>query len=353
MAKYIQTILNAFTSLDMEKLRLHLKDEYSYNETTKTIFLDALEKVFNQFKNAGNTELMLYKGKCSGSNCPNCGTKGYRFVGKRLMNYMDLLFDIEGHDIKDITECGIFKTNVGIEDLGIRSEIEIRLDDKITFNKTPEYHAKVNAADEAWNEIITSPPQMLDFQDLSYWVDKHSVAYQLIGEDDPFDFPEMKWTPFVSLYLDLKEIRDYISENMEEIRMANVSAGKIKTEDQLVAWLVEHEDIGDGAPFNMKHSLNKKDDYYWWNFQNPVCFKDKIFLETKEFIDYYQKHHNEIFEKYTTYTSEEASILYNMCASKEETKQINSLKFHLQKRKEMESEGIVIPLWINSGYREN
>jgi hypothetical protein len=232
-------------------------------------------------------------------------------------------------------------------------KIEIRLDDKLSFNKTPEYHAKVNAAEEAWNEIIASPPQMLDFQDLSYWVDKHSVAFGLIGEDNPFDSSEMKWTPFVSLYIDLKEIRDYIHGNLEEIRVANASADKIKTEDQLVAWLVEHEDIGDGAPFNMKHSFYNKDDYYWWNYQNPVGFKDKVFREAKDFIDFYQKHHNNVFEKYTTYTSEEASNLYNMCRSKEETKQILSLKFHLQNRKELESKGIVVPLWINSGYRDN
>jgi hypothetical protein len=57
--------------------------------------------------------------------------------------------------------------------------------------------------------------------------------------------------------------------------------------------------------------------------------------------------------KFTTYTSEEASIQYNMCDSKEETKKITSLSFHLQNRKELENKGIFVPLWIDEMHSEN
>jgi hypothetical protein len=57
--------------------------------------------------------------------------------------------------------------------------------------------------------------------------------------------------------------------------------------------------------------------------------------------------------KNSTYTSEEASIQYNMCDSKEETKKITSLSFHLQNRKELENKGIFVPLWIDEIHSEN
>lgn len=191
----IQTILLAFSQMNVDKLRLHLKDEYSYEDTTKEIFLREIEKILRRHKNACDTELIIYQGKCVGKNCPNCGKKGYRFVGNHSKNYLDLIFETESEQITDIYWCGIFKPDKNIKKLKYKYEFEIHEDEKVSFVQTPEYIAKLNAATAAWNEIITSPPRMINFQDLSYWVDKNSVAYQLIGEVYPFD-PPMKWTPF-------------------------------------------------------------------------------------------------------------------------------------------------------------
>lgn len=43
---YLKIILSHFNSMDIAKLRLYLKDEYTYQETTKEIFLMEVEKVF-------------------------------------------------------------------------------------------------------------------------------------------------------------------------------------------------------------------------------------------------------------------------------------------------------------------
>jgi len=42
-----------------------------------------------------------------------------------------------------------------------------------------------------------------------------------------------------------------------------------------------------------------------------------------------------------------------MCDSKEETKKITSLSFHLQNRKELENKGIFVPLWIDELHSDN
>lgn len=123
---YYQTILSYFISMDIDNLRVHLKDEYTYQDTTKEILLNEIEKIFEAYKNSGDTALTLYEGVCTGSiACDNCGKKGYRFVGNNSKNYMDLLFEIDGDDIMDIFECVQFKTDVDIEKLGIKADIDV------------------------------------------------------------------------------------------------------------------------------------------------------------------------------------------------------------------------------------
>jgi len=342
----IQTILNAFSSMDIETLRCNLKDDYSYEDTTKEIFLAEIEKIFKRRKNAGDTMLLIYEGKCTDGNCNN---KGYRFVGNRSKSYIDLVFVTKKEDIINIFSCEDFKTDTEIKDIGIKTVININLDDKHSFDKTSEYWAKVNAAEAAWNEIITSPPRLVNFDELTHWISKHAVTNELIGSYDAFN-SIMKWTPFSLIYSELKEIRDYLAQNIDEIIKANSSVDNINTEADLIEWLMKYEEIGQEAPYYLKHSFKKEGDYYWWNYQNPIHFKDTIFSQARGFLDYYQKQYKTIFEKYATYTDEEISILYNYSDSREETKNLYSLRFHIQNRKNLEAMGTKIPYHIYLGY---
>src|SRR5680860_1481225 len=166
---YLQSILHYFTIMDIDRLRYFLKDEYTYEETTKEIFLNEIESIFEAHRNSGDTELLLYPGVCAGKTCENCGKKGFRYVGNKSKNYMDLIFEIEEDDIKDIFSCGEFKSNAEISGLKTRASIYIHLDDRVSFKKTPEYWTKVYAAQDAYNELITTPPRTLDFDEFKYW----------------------------------------------------------------------------------------------------------------------------------------------------------------------------------------
>jgi hypothetical protein len=122
--------------MDIGRLRYFLKYEYTYEDTTQKIFLDEMERIFDSFRNTGDTELLLYNGACVGKTCENCGMNGYRFVGNISKNYLDLIFEIEGNDIKDIFECVQFETDVDIERLGIKADIDVDLDEK-NINQIP------------------------------------------------------------------------------------------------------------------------------------------------------------------------------------------------------------------------
>lgn len=343
---YLQTILKFFASLDIANLRHFLKEEYSYQETTKEIFLTEVESIFEAYKNSGNTELIIYKGACAGKRCDNCGKMGYRFVGNKSKNYFDLLFETEGDDIKDIYHCEQFKTFDQIEDLGARAKIEINLDDQVTFIKTPEYWSKVYAARTAWSEIITTPPRQIDYQDLCYWVDKNAVTDSLIGSYDIND-ETMNWTAFSSLYADLKEIRAYIARHIEDFSLANYLAKQIQSEQHLIDWLVKYEDIHAEASTIVKYCFVKGNGYFSLYAKNPILFYDTIFDETFRFIKYFQDHFDDVFLKYSTYTDQENSILYNTGGGRSHCTAVFSLKFHLAHRKAMEELGTDVPFYLN------
>lgn len=165
-SSYLQSILSNFASMNIDNLRLFLKDEILYQDTTKEIFLNEIESIFEAHKNSEDTELIICKGKCAGKTCENCGKQGYRFVGNKSKNYFDLLFEMIGDDITDIYSCAQFNTFDEIDKLGTKAEVEINLDDQASYVKTPEYWAKVYAATTAWSEIITTPPRVISYKDL-------------------------------------------------------------------------------------------------------------------------------------------------------------------------------------------
>jgi hypothetical protein len=345
---YYKTILSYFQSMDIEKLRLYLKDEYTYQDTTKEIFLEKVQEVFESYRIAGDTELVFYPGKCGVENnlCDNCGKSGYRFVGNNSGDYIDFIFEIEGNDIKDIYDCSRFKTDVDVKNLNEQRDIYIKLEDKVTFVKSPEYWVKVNAALLAYSEIITIPARMLDFDELCYWVEKHSITNQKIGDYDIFK-PSMKWSPFSSLYAELKEIKNYILKHLNNFEIAKRKLKNAITEEQIIEWVLKFEPLHEEAPFDLKYQLEKKEDCYIFQKRNPIYFHGVELTLAIYFLKTYQENETELLSKYNTYTQEEEVDAFNNDDAFNTKTDITSLKFHLQKRKALAEIGIEIPYYIN------
>lgn len=344
---YLQTILSAFEQLDIEKLRFYLKDEYSYQDTTKEIFLEKLEEKFNAFKKEGDTAFLLYKGKCAGESCENCGKGGYRFVGNNSKNYLTFLFVEEGEDdIKDIFDCGTFKTNEDTGELNGSTDIYIHRDEEISFNKTPEYWSKVEAAQNAYNEIYTTPIQPITFEDIEYWLSKHAYTNEKIGAEDIFS-PTMRWTPFTNLYREFSELIEYINEHKQELQKASLAYSKVANEKQLLEWLLEYESLYENAPFDYKYAISRSGDNYTNGRINPLLFNGDTFNSVMAFSDNYNSKHSEMLEKYSTYSDQDVSDIFGDEQYRNNTDHVFSLRFHLDKRKEADELGMVIPFYLN------
>lgn len=111
----------------------------------------------------------------------------------------------------------------------------------------------------------------------------------------------MKWTPFLVLYSDLKDITQYIALNHAKISKAHSQIAGLTNEEQLIQWLVNHEEIGNEAPFLLKHTFKKQGNYYRWNYTYPIHFIGEGIHGVLYFLEYYEKYYTEMFQKYTTY----------------------------------------------------
>lgn len=333
---YLQNILCFFCIMDIDLLRYHLKDKYTYQEATKEVFLDKIEAIFEKHRAAGDTELLLYPGACAGETCSNCGNRGYRFVGNHSNNYLDLLFETKGDDITDLYSCSQFRSDIEIADLNDRSSIDIDLDETANFPKPTSYWTRVYAAQDAYNEMITQPPRILRFDEIVYWLDKHSDLYEQLGQFR-LTRPTMKWTPFLILYADLAELGTIISENIEAIRQANQSLVNSFIEKEPIEWVLAYEELYNKGNVELMYYLEKRgEDYGLIEFDNYL-FTGEVFAHVFNFFDTYTTHFNELISKYSIYNEEEG-----WDADKNDR---YSLRFHLQKRRELENIGVLLPYY--------
>ena len=167
-------IVEAIATMNIPILNLLLDDHKTYADTTKEIFINKLENIFEDFKHSGDTELLIENGSCGSMQCSNCGAKGYRFVGNYSKDYFDFIFEMDGDFLKEISYCFLFKTDKSSTDFAEPIYIEIKYDDRKDFNKTPEYRQLFNAAQIAYSEIITTPPLLLDIKELDDLLEKYS-----------------------------------------------------------------------------------------------------------------------------------------------------------------------------------
>ena len=93
------------TQMDIEMIEAFLDATKTYQDMQKDKFLSKLERVFQIFKESGDSALIPYQGKCN--NCYK-DKIGYTFVGDYSFNYISIIVDSEKGTINDMFECSDF-----------------------------------------------------------------------------------------------------------------------------------------------------------------------------------------------------------------------------------------------------
>lgn len=347
---YHELILNYFSKLDIDSLKLHLKDGYTYQDTTKEIFLEKIEEIFQSLKTAGDTELIICKGNCCSEECSNTGKSGYKMIGNQSRSHISLIFETKQDDIKDIYQCHHMNTELDPGELKRSFFIRLGKDDDVNFKKDLSYYIKVNEASQAFQELYTSPASVFTFEEICYWLDKHYFLNDKIGSYTVFE-PLMRWTPFTECYAYFSKWREYIEANLKKIEEANKSLVEIQEkEDKLIEWVLKFEGLFDEAPFDMMYMAIKSQNNYTIENKEDIHFTGYEFQQAFDFTEELQIHQKQLLKKYNTLTKAETRIAFNDSQINQIHVDIFKLSYHLEQRRLARELGIEIPLNITSDF---
>lgn len=96
------------SQMGIEMIEVFLDSKKSYQDIENSKFLSRLVRIFQSFKDVGDTHLIAYDGKCNNCNKKNLG---FTFVGDYSFNYIKIIIDSKNGTLKDMYECGVFVNN--------------------------------------------------------------------------------------------------------------------------------------------------------------------------------------------------------------------------------------------------
>jgi hypothetical protein len=327
----VTNLVNAISEMDSKALELILEDNVSYQDTTKTIFLEKLDEVFKEFKKEDN-KLIAYQGKCNSSECSNKNKNGISFVGNKSGRYINFIIEEnENGTAKDLYTCNDFCTNDKIIDENKRKiDISVYKDEKVNFIPTSTYNFINKKSISAINEIQQFNNSEILKEEIITWIKKYEDLYNSLNWRNNF---YKNHYSFYWLYSRIYEIYKFLEiENEAKIGVDEFKSIDINNEIDLLKWLVKYEhlyyellllcaNIVTEESLQTGNSILHKD--YNIYFKTDIL---KNCIDLEELID---KYYNEKLNKYNTLSPEEQE---NQMPFDDDYERTSSLKYHLQIR---------------------
>lgn len=324
-------LINAISEMDSKEIELILDDNVSYQDTSKTIFLEKLEDVFKEFKKEDN-KLIDYQGKCNSNECSNKNKNGFSFVGNISGRYINFIIEEnEDGSVKDIYTCSVFCTDEYVINENKRKlDISVYKDEKVNFTPTSTYTYLKNKAISAHNDIKQFNDCEISKEEIITWIKKYEDVYNSLNWTNNFykNHYSFYWT-----YYHINKIARFLKiENEAKTAIDEYKSIDTRNEIDLLKWLVKYEhlyyelillcaDIVTVESIQTSKTLLHKD--------YTIYFKTNILqncIELQELID---KHYNEKLNKYNTLSLEEQE---NQIPFDDDYQNTSSLKYHLEKR---------------------
>jgi len=324
-------LVYAISKMDINALELILEDNVSYHETTKTVFLQKLGEVFQDFKKQDN-HLIPYEGKCNSNECPNKNKSGVAFVGNNSGNYINLIIEINENDrINDIYDCYGFCTDINIinED---RKQLSIRVfnDEKTDFTPSATYTVLNNKSVRAINELKRFNNIEISKEEIISWVGDYENSFKAMSGFNLFYKNQSIFHycySHVSKVCDFLLLNDTASVALQEFKLVDLT-----DEIQLLRWLVKYENLHDDFIFLhpdivpeealKSRRVNLYDDF-------NIYFKTDLLQNCIDVEVCFDRYYYEKLNKYKTYSKEEEE---NKTPFDDDSNDFTSLKHQLEQR---------------------
>jgi hypothetical protein len=325
------SLINAISEMNSKALELILEDNVSYQDTTKTIFLQKLKEVFTDFQKE-DSKLIPYEGKCNSGECTNKNKKGIAFVGNKSNRYINFIIEEkEGGTVKDIYTCSVFCTNENVINENKRKlDITVYNDEKVNFTPSSSYNYLKNKSITALNEIKQHNDCEISKEQIITWIKSYEDLYNSMNWINNF-YKHHYF--FYWLYYHINEIYKFLMiENEAKIAIDEFKYINLDIEIDLLKWLVKYEhlyyelillcaNIVTEESLQTGNCVLHKD--------HTVYFKTNILQNCIDLQELLEKHYYEKLNKYNTLSQEEQE---NQMPFDDDYEDASSLKYHLEKR---------------------
>ena len=325
------SLINAISEMDCKAIELILEDNVSYQDTTKSIFLQKLKEVFKDFQKEDN-KLIPYEGKCNSDKCSNKNKKGIAFVGNKSRRYINFIIEQnEDSTVKDIYTCSGFFTNENVIDENKRKlDISVYNDEKVNFTPSSSYNYLKNKSITALNEIKQHNDCEISKEQIITWIKSYEELYNSMNWINNFYKHHYS---FYWLYYHINEIYKFLMiENEAKIAIDEFKYINLDNEIDLLKWLVKYEhlyyelillcaNIVTEESLQTGNCVLHKD--------HTVYFKTNILQNCIDLQELLEKHYYEKLNKYNTLSQEEKE---NQMPFDDDYEDASSLKYHLEKR---------------------
>ncbi|MCG7856701.1 hypothetical protein MD537_06975 [Flavihumibacter sediminis] len=125
----LDQFLEAFRKLDLLMIDLLLDENLRYQEMPKASFLKKLGLAFAIFRDCGNSQLLAFPSRCTGTCGSGDDMLNFFFVGDSSPHYMTLIIQVKEGRVADLFECNGMAANAIVPQCNIRVYIDDRFKD--------------------------------------------------------------------------------------------------------------------------------------------------------------------------------------------------------------------------------
>lgn len=251
--------------LKIDMVDMVLADNRSYNDASKEVFIEKLSAVIADLKRDGDSRLIPVAGKCTSKDCHDGGI-GYRFIGNRSRNYLDLIIRTDDDDlVLDIAYCPNFALlSWSKEKQRFARSITIEYDERFDFNPPVNFWIEVQICDRACEELSALHDEYrvqkkgntwikyVNIEILADWVDRYEIQGRKIAA-----FKEGYYkAKFDAIYshsyslIEIHKLQEKAAMALHEFKTQGICKKKYNL---LLRWLVSYETLFERLEILMLH----------------------------------------------------------------------------------------------------
>jgi hypothetical protein len=299
-------IAAAIAAKDVEALAVLLEDTKSYQETSKSNFIDKIRVLFDEM---GPIDIPLaqYPGQCNSDVCSNKGKCGILFYSNSSQNYFNLIFEQdEQGQVTDLYTCNDFHCEESVLTKKVSRELNIKVfdDEEVSFEPNEYYHSINNNALKALNEWYSYQNQSIEINTLANWLDKHAGFFKTLFI---YTIRYKNEDAFYTTYLKLRQLHSFFM--LQPICLEAVETWNsmdAQNEKNQLKWLVQYEYLKpDMVDFEavIINQLDTNSEYVFCDKPQNIVLSAAPLEAVLQFHSLYTSHYPDVYSRYQKWVS--------------------------------------------------